>query len=434
MQNAVKHLSCRKDKDKDKDKENEEDKEKEESNILADFSACMFEYEELENFEEAFHTMRTKVEKQTWFDSIYKVKEKWVVCYMKDAFTLGMRSTQLSESLNNDLKHHLKSDLDVIRFFKHFERVVQGKRDIELSSEYESRELVPRVKMRTPMLVQASQVYTPVIFECFQKEYERSIAACTKQLNVEYEFAVTISTPFEAPTFEKECKVIANPLEQTTFCSCGQFERIGILYAHALRILDLMNIKLLPAHYILKRWTREARSGTVQDRSGRNVVENPMLAAVLRYKYLSHKFVNLATPASRSEECCVLLDDALDSVGKVIAAKLQLGNESNPDKGCDTQVIAEKSNENLAAARLKKKSPRKKTKKRKLSWLDKFHKGKKKKELAEVVKAQELTKQQESGSTNTQNQNNNSQGSGFRSFTDLLTASSIEDIGAEYIF
>ncbi|KAM3240339.1 hypothetical protein ACQJBY_053800 [Aegilops geniculata] len=79
------------------------------------------------------------------------------------AFTLGMRSTQLSESLNSDLKHRLKSDLDVIRFFKHFERVVQGKRDIELSLEYESRELVPRVKMRTPMLVQASQVYTPIV-------------------------------------------------------------------------------------------------------------------------------------------------------------------------------------------------------------------------------------------------------------------------------
>ena len=96
------------------------------------------------------------VEKQTWFDSIYKVREKWAECYMRDAFTLGMRSTQLSESLNNDSKLHLKPDLDLVRFFKHFERVVQGKRDIELSSEYESRELVPRVKMRTPMLVQAS--------------------------------------------------------------------------------------------------------------------------------------------------------------------------------------------------------------------------------------------------------------------------------------
>jgi zinc finger SWIM domain-containing protein 3 len=64
------------------------------------------EYDDKLPFEEAFCTMRGKVQKQTWFDSIYKVKEKWAECYMRDAFTLGMRSTQLCESLNNDLKHY----------------------------------------------------------------------------------------------------------------------------------------------------------------------------------------------------------------------------------------------------------------------------------------------------------------------------------------
>ena len=51
--------------------------------------------------------MISKVDTQTWLDSIYKLKEKWAECYMRDVFTLGMRSTQLSESLNNDLKINL---------------------------------------------------------------------------------------------------------------------------------------------------------------------------------------------------------------------------------------------------------------------------------------------------------------------------------------
>jgi zinc finger SWIM domain-containing protein 3 len=75
-----------------------------EPSILLDFSACMYEYEDEKTFEQAFNSMRTKVSKQTWLDSIYKVREKWVECYMKGVFTLGMRSTQLSESLNSDLK------------------------------------------------------------------------------------------------------------------------------------------------------------------------------------------------------------------------------------------------------------------------------------------------------------------------------------------
>lgn len=71
--------------------------------------------------------MRSKVDTQTWLVSIYKVKQKWENCYMRNVYTLGMRSTQLSESLNSDLKKHLKSDLDILRFFKHLERAVKGR-------------------------------------------------------------------------------------------------------------------------------------------------------------------------------------------------------------------------------------------------------------------------------------------------------------------
>jgi zinc finger SWIM domain-containing protein 3 len=84
------------------------------------------------------------------------------------------------ESFNNSLKNHLKSDFDIIRFLKHFERTVQEKRGKEVDSEFESRKKIPRRQMCTPMLVQASQVYTPVIFEAFQSEYERSMAACVR--------------------------------------------------------------------------------------------------------------------------------------------------------------------------------------------------------------------------------------------------------------
>lgn len=82
MQNAIKHLPRTK---------------KEDTNILSDFRACMYEYEDEATFEEAFSTIRSKVHKQTWLNSIYKVKEKWAECYMRNVYTLGMRSTQLSE-------------------------------------------------------------------------------------------------------------------------------------------------------------------------------------------------------------------------------------------------------------------------------------------------------------------------------------------------
>jgi len=82
----------------------------------------------------------------------------------------------------------------------------------------------------------------------------------------------------------EEYKVIGDPLEKTSTYSCGQFSRIRILCAHALKVLNLMNIKSLPTQYVLKRWTREARSGTIQDSHGRDIIENPRLDEMLRYK------------------------------------------------------------------------------------------------------------------------------------------------------
>jgi zinc finger SWIM domain-containing protein 3 len=94
--------------------------------------------------------------------------------------------------------------------------------------------------------------------------------------------------------------VISDPLTKTASCRRGMFNRTGILCGHGIKVLDLMNIKTLPTHYILKRWTREARNGSIQDRHGRNVVENPKLEAQLWYKTLSHKFHSLTYKVANS--------------------------------------------------------------------------------------------------------------------------------------
>jgi hypothetical protein len=86
---------------------------------------------------------------------------------MVNVFTLGMQRTQLSESLNKDMKDVLKCDLGIARFFTHFERVVASKRAKELDIEYNSRKKLPRIQMKTTMLIQASNMYTAYIFEAF---------------------------------------------------------------------------------------------------------------------------------------------------------------------------------------------------------------------------------------------------------------------------
>jgi zinc finger SWIM domain-containing protein 3 len=189
------------------------------------------------------------------------------------------------------------------------------------------------------MVQQVSKLYTPAIFEAFQDEYGRSMAACVDKLPADNEYMVKIGRLVDEKfsIFEEEHKVIGDKNQQTALCSCGQFERIAILCGHALKVLDLMNIKLLPPHYIVKRWTREARSGSIKDCRGRTVVANPKLEATSRCNYLSHKFYNLTKLAANSEECCILVENALDSANQMVKECLGIST-TNPEPRCDAQV------------------------------------------------------------------------------------------------
>jgi hypothetical protein len=80
----------------------------------------------------------------------------------------------------------------------------------------------------------------------------------TEKIN---EFIVGIRAHDGKSTMENEYMVVGDPSNQVVFCRCRQFERVGILCSHDdLKVLDMMNIMLLPHHYVLKRWTQEARS------------------------------------------------------------------------------------------------------------------------------------------------------------------------------
>ncbi|XP_048503032.2 protein FAR1-RELATED SEQUENCE 5-like [Beta vulgaris subsp. vulgaris] len=209
------------------------------SDVLKDFRACMYEHDEETTFVKAFDDLREKVqvEKHSWLNSIYAVKEKWAECYMKNVFSLGMRSTQLCESFNSDLKDYLKCNMDIMRFFKHFERVLRQKRQKEINSEFDAREKLPRITMqRTLLLRQAREVYTPKVFEAFQDEYEWSTAAYIKppvEGQPSSEYIVAFSDIENLNIADMDYKVCGDPSTATVSCSCNMFARLVILCSHA---------------------------------------------------------------------------------------------------------------------------------------------------------------------------------------------------------
>ncbi|GJR01390.1 FAR1-related sequence 5-like protein [Tanacetum coccineum] len=276
--------------------------------LLKDFKRCMYVYGDEEKFEEAWETIIDyyNVKENHWLKAMYEKKEKWAKCYMKSVYTLGMRSTQLSESLNGCLKDYLKSDLCILQFFKNFERVIEDKRYNELKAEFDSRKKLPRVRMhKSPLLQQVAQIYTPSIFDLFQEEFDWSLSATIKERKENHPLYTYVVTMFNQGG---EYTITSNHLENSVFCSCKKFERYGFLCCHALKVLDVMDVKLLPQQYIIKRWTREAKKGSVQDYHGRDVHLYANVSATQRYRSLCPKLVKLASRASESQEACELVE------------------------------------------------------------------------------------------------------------------------------
>ena len=139
-----------------------------------------------------------------------------------------------------------------------------------------------------------------------------------------------------------------------------------------------MNIKYLPSHYILKRWTREARSGTIQNSHGNIVLEDPRSEDRQQLKFFMHEFLGIASQAVASQECIKLVDDALKNLKKQVEDKA-------PTTTCRTEAISQEPDICLQTACLKKKEIQQKTLKRKKSWLDNQHPSKKKKGAAKVI-------------------------------------------------
>ncbi|KAF7841405.1 protein FAR1-RELATED SEQUENCE 5-like [Senna tora] len=65
-----------------------------------------------------------------------------------------------------------------------------------------------------------------------------------------------------------------------------RFEHFGILCCHALKVLEVNGVMTIPDQYILKRLTKDARSGAIEDVNGNKVVEDPDSVGTIRHRQL----------------------------------------------------------------------------------------------------------------------------------------------------
>jgi zinc finger SWIM domain-containing protein 3 len=93
-----------------------------------------------------------------------------------------------------------------------------------------------------------------------------------------------------------------------------------------------MNIKLIPEHYILKRWTRDARLGSNKDWQGKHVELDVKADFMKRYNELCPRMIRLINKASGDHETYTFLSKVSEESNKIIddiLAKRRVDGESS---------------------------------------------------------------------------------------------------------
>ncbi|XP_058191685.1 protein FAR-RED IMPAIRED RESPONSE 1-like [Rhododendron vialii] len=311
-----------------------------------DFNACMFGYEEETELIEAWKSLvkNFKLEDNAWVAKTWDLREKWAHVHMKWSYNAGMRSTQLSESMNAKLKRHLKSNLNLGLFFTYFDQAVCDKRYKEKQATFDSREKMVRVNFpNCPMLLQAAKVYTPPLFDLFHKEFDISTGCTCKVIKLEV-LGDEIRCVIQKHDEEREYVVLgsveldaigAKTLTEVR-CSCRKFESFGILCGHAIRVLSHMNVMEVPVKYILGRWRLEAKSCSSKGKEVMVEENDRKLVISARYRHLCPKMVTLAARASEDDEAYKLVTDTITllcaQVDDITLSKHGVGaSSSGPD-------------------------------------------------------------------------------------------------------
>ncbi|TKY51016.1 FAR-RED IMPAIRED RESPONSE 1 [Spatholobus suberectus] len=265
-------------------------------NFLHKFNRCVFKSWTDEQFDMKWWKMVTRCELQDdiWFQSLYEDRNKWVPTYMGDTFLAGMSTPQRSESMNSFFDKYIHKKITLKEFVKQYGIILQNRYDEEAIADFDTLHKQPALKSPSPWEKQMSTVYTHAIFKKFQVEV-LGVAGCQSRIEAgDGTIAKFIVQDYEK---DEEFLVTWNELSSEVSCFCRLFEYKGFLCRHALSVLQRCGCSSVPSHYILKRWTKDAKiKESMADRTRR------IQTRVHRYNDLCKRAIDLSEEGSLSEE------------------------------------------------------------------------------------------------------------------------------------
>ncbi|KAG7539711.1 Zinc finger SWIM-type [Arabidopsis thaliana x Arabidopsis arenosa] len=285
----------------------------------SDFHKCVNMTESVEDFESCWFSLLDKYELRDheWLQAIYSDRRQWVPVYLRDTFFAEMSLTQRSDSINSYFDGYINASTNLSQFFKLYEKALESRLEKEVKADYDTMNSPPVLKTPSPMEKQASELYTRKLFMRFQEELVGTLTFMASKADDDGDLVTyQVAKYGEA---HKAHFVKFNVLEMRANCSCQMFEFSGIICRHILAVFRVTNLLTLPPYYILKRWTRNAKSSVIFDDYNLHAYANYLESHTVRYNTLRHKASNFVQEAGKSLYTCDVAVVALQEAAKTVS-------------------------------------------------------------------------------------------------------------------
>lgn len=189
-----------------------------------------------------------------------------------------------------------------------------------------SRQHTPSLKSDLRILRHAAKVYTPAVFKLFQEQVMQTL-----NCDLFYSGDIDAEKVYKIKVYGKrnEHVVKFSTSGGQVNCSCKKFEFVGILCCHALKILDINNIKKIPEQYILNRWTIDGKA--IHIKGNFEPHKDPKIKLLQRRNELCRMFVKLADRAAESDDTYIMAVRHAEKLAEEV--EKSLGKKSHPDLG-----------------------------------------------------------------------------------------------------
>eukprot|EP00262_Sarcandra_glabra_P010905 TRINITY_DN2653_c0_g1_i1.p1 TRINITY_DN2653_c0_g1~~TRINITY_DN2653_c0_g1_i1.p1 ORF type:complete len:655 (-),score=74.16 TRINITY_DN2653_c0_g1_i1:26-1990(-) len=287
-----------------------------------DFDKCVNGTESVDEFESYWGSLvdQYDLRDNEWIISLYNSRRQWVPVYLRDTFFAEMFTTQGSEGVGSFFDGYVNSKTNLQVFVTQYEKALDSRYEKEVKADSETMNSAAVLKTPSPMEKQAAELYTKKIFSEFQDELVEILAYSAKKIDGDGVISTYRVAKFGGD--QNAYNVTFNSSEMRATCSCQMFEFSGILCRHVLTVFRVRNVLTIPSHYILKRWTREAKSGVVLDDRGIELEGNPRESLTMQYNNLRQEAIKYAKEGAASIDIYNVAMYALrEAVGKVTAAK-----------------------------------------------------------------------------------------------------------------